>query len=99
MSTNIQSELKKKKENINLYLNKSEDEKLWIFAAQKEDIQKIQSTEWFKHIQMYWISQEMDAIGEIEDVDPEDKYKVAKIQAKLKMAKKFNMYLNTRLKN
>jgi hypothetical protein len=48
---------------------------------------------------MYWISQEMDAIGEIEDVDPEDKYKVAKIQAKLKMAKKFNMYLNTRLKN
>lgn len=96
--TNIQEELKKQKAKLDLYVNKADEESIAIFAGQKESIQKLTGTEWFKHIQLFWIAKEMDAMQEFSNVDPEQKSKVAEIKAKFNLAKEFNSYLNVRLK-
>ena len=95
--TNIQEELKKQKAKIELYTHKADKETIAIFAAQKESIQQIASTEWFKHIKLFWMAKEMQAIDNLGTTDPEDKYKIAEAQAKYKLAKEFNWYLYTRL--
>lgn len=95
--TNIQNQLKEQKAKIELYTNKADEEVLSMFAAQKESIQKIASTEWFKHIKLFWMAKEMSAIDALGTINPEDKYKIAEAQAKYKLAKEFNWYLHTRL--
>ena len=89
---------KKLKDNIQYQTNWAYEAHLAAFEAQKESIWKIVWTQWFKSIQEFWLKQEMDSINEFENVDLENKLEVAEIRAKYKLAKKFNTYLNVRLK-
>ena len=95
--TTILNKKKELKEKVALYTKEQFDADVSIFELQKEALQKILNTDWFKNIRDFWLKQEMTAIKEFETVDPENKYEVAKIQAKFGMASKFNSYLNVRL--
>lgn len=90
MSTNIQKQM----EEVKMFTDKEISE----FESQKENIQKIQSYEWFKYIQQFWIRKEMEAIKAFQKVDPENKYEVADIKAKLNLAMEFNSFINVRLR-
>lgn len=96
--TSILEKKKELKDKVALYTKEQYDQDVWIFEWQKEALEKIVNTDWFKRIREFWLKQEMNAIKEFEEVDPENKYEVAKIQAKFGMANKFNSYLNIRLK-